>query len=396
MTVTKSPFFPFAVKTLIGSFTAVAVILLLAAPVRTLRAQEYETLPAPIVSVSDSGAYHAINQLPASIRQSAPFARDFYEFARHAGTSGVIDNDAYLSTFAEARQDMLRTSERNGKNGFSTQATQGTWSNIGLIGNDTSNTPSAGITTALVFDPQHPNIMYAGGEGGVWKSYDTGATWNNLTDNILPNLSVASIAVDPVNTSTIYVGTGYCYNAVPSYGGSGLYQSTDGGTTFAKLTVGSANDFVSVVVDPSNNKIVLAASYDQGNVYRSTNSGSTWTSVFSSGQSWNVIASPNNPGVFFVSSTGGVYKSTNDGATWTKVSTSIFPSSIGRSQLASPTNAPNKIFALMTDPGGTDCYVFESTDTGKTWASIPPPGDSDIQPLRPSPRMVRSLFSSHA
>src|SRR5487761_2550185 len=42
-----------------------------------LRAQESsETLPAPIVVPSDSGAYRAINQLPASIRSSAPFARE--------------------------------------------------------------------------------------------------------------------------------------------------------------------------------------------------------------------------------------------------------------------------------------------------------------------------------
>jgi photosystem II stability/assembly factor-like uncharacterized protein len=363
MTVIKSYFFPLAV----------AVICLLAAP--ALRAQESEMLPIPIVSASDSGGYHAINQLPESIRQSAPFARAFYEFARHAGTSGVIDNDAYLSTFAEAQQDMLRTSERIGKRGFSTQATEGTWSNIGLTGNDTSNTPSAGITTALVFDPQHPNIMYAGGEGGVWKSYDTGATWDNLTDNILPNLSVASIAVDPVNTETLYVGTGYCYNAIPNYGGSGLYQSTDGGTTFARLTVGSANDFVSVVVDPSKHNIVVASSYDQGTVYRSTNAGTSWSTILpnktvSPGTTWDIISPPGAPGVSYLIATTGVYKSTNYDSTWTKMTnaTNFLAASIGRAALASPTNAPNKIVALMTDDTAySQNYLYESADAGVTW-----------------------------
>lgn len=362
MLVTRSYFFP------------VAVIVFLAALMfsPTLRAQEeHETLATPVVAVSDSGAYHAINQLPESIRSSAPFARDFYEFARHAGSSGVIDNDAYLSAYREAQQDMLRAGEKASGGKFSTLSNPNMWSNIGLSGNDTSNTPSAGITTAIVFDPQHANIMYAGGEGGVWKSYDTGATWNNLTDDVLPNLAVSTIAVDPVNTSTIYVGTGYCYASIPNYGGSGLYQSTDGGSTFNLLNVGTAQDFVKVTVEPSNHSIVLAASYDQGTVYRSTDAGGSWKSVFSTGSTWDIIATPGAGGgnLLYLIGTSGVFKSTNDGAAWTKISTSNFPSSIGRCAIASPTNAPNKLFALMTDPGGTNTYFYESIDTGKTWAT---------------------------
>jgi photosystem II stability/assembly factor-like uncharacterized protein len=368
MSVTQSRFFHFAIA------------LFLAASATSLRAQEqdYETLPAPIVSISDSGAYHAINQLPESIRSSAPFARDFYEFARHAGTSGVIDNDAYLSAFEEAQQDMLRASERAGKN--SPQNVEGSWTNIGLTGADTI--PSAGITTAIVFDPQHSNIMYAGGSGGgVWKSYDTGATWTELTDNILPNLSVSSIAVDPVNTNIVYVGTGYCYSSLPSYGGSGLYKSTDGGTTFAKLTVASnATQFIKVVVDPIHDSIVVAVCWDQSTVYRSTDFGATWKSVFASGTTWDAIVTPGpaNTCAFYLIGGSGVNKSTNEGSTWTKVSTSNFPSSIGRSALASPTKAPNKVFALMTDPGGTTAYLYESTDTGKTWVAQDLSNESDL------------------
>ena len=375
MHVTKAFFFSFAVIVLLAPLSF--------AP--SLRAQEpeFEVLANPVVAPSDSGAYHAINQLPESIRRSAPFAREFYEFARHAGSSGVVDNDAYLSTFQEAQQDMFRASARNANKGFSTQATEGTWSNIGLTGDDTSNTPSAGITTAIVFDPQHPNVMYAGGSGGVWKSNDTGASWTNLTDNYLPNLSVAAVAVDPVNTNTLYVGTGYCYFSIPNYGGSGLYQSTDGGSSFQRLNVSSsAEDFVKVVVDPSNHNNVLASAfsqqtYSQGTVYRSTNGGSTWSSVFTStGVIWDMIAIPGDPGVFYLiagnaGSKSGVYKSTNNGASWTAITTPtnfLAATNIGRAALASPTKAPHKIIALITDPQtyGQN-YLYESTDTGVDW-----------------------------
>ncbi|MFI5201055.1 MAG: hypothetical protein ACHQNE_01545, partial [Candidatus Kapaibacterium sp.] len=111
-------------------FAALSVLFVLSPH---LRAQESsETLPAPIVSPSDSGAYHAINQLPASIRSSMPFAREFYEFARHAGTSGTVDNAAYQRTFDEARQDMLESSERGMKGTRTQSILSGTWTNIGL------------------------------------------------------------------------------------------------------------------------------------------------------------------------------------------------------------------------------------------------------------------------
>ncbi len=361
-------------------FFPVIVVVVLAMLTPVLRAQEIEseTLRDPIVASSDSGAYHAINQLPESIRRSAPFARDFYDFSRQAGPSGTIDQDAYLWTYQQAQQSMLRTSERSSVGKFSTQSVQGTWQNIGLLGSATVNTPSAGITTEILFNPQHANIMYAAGfGGGVWESIDTGATWNELTDNNLPNLNISGLAIDPVSPDTMYVGTGYCNIAIVNYGGSGLYRSMDGGTSFQKLNVGSATSFVKIVVDPANHNIVLASSYDQGNVFRSTDYGNTWNSVFSSGETWDIVSVPGSPGVFFLLCTGGIYKSTNDGSSWTKSSTAvkIFGGSIGRGALAIPTNAPNKVFALVTNSNGYDQdSLYISTDAGTTWSmdnSIP-------------------------
>jgi len=367
----------------ISSFLALAVASTMPA---LLHAQEgeNESLPAPIVAQSDSGAYHAINQLPESIRSSMPFAREFYEFARHAGNSGTVNNAAYRQAFEEAREDMLRSSERSMKLASPQNILSATWSNIGLTGSDA--VPSGGINTVIAFDPQSPNIIYAGGSGGVWKSNDTGANWYSLTDNILPNLSVASIAVDPVSTNILYVGTGYCYSSVPMYDGTGLYQSVDGGASFNLLSVpDGAASFVKVVVDPAKHNIVLASSFDQHKVYRSTNSGLSWSSVFSQGVTWDMIATAglSNTSILYLicggdpsfggTSGGGIYKSIDDGATWAKVTTAsnfLGAASIGRAALASPVNAPNKIFALATNPSGAQVHLFLSTDAGANWDSL--------------------------
>ncbi|HET6400729.1 MAG TPA: FlgD immunoglobulin-like domain containing protein [Candidatus Kapabacteria bacterium] len=380
-------------KHFISFFAALALLSWVPSVLRAQAEAGGESLPAPIVSLSDSGAYGAINQLPASIRSSRPFAREFYEFARHAGSSGTVDNAAYRSTFEEARNGMLQSSERAMKGTRPQNILSGGWTNLGLTGSDA--VPSAGITTAIVFDPQNPAIMYAGGSGGVWKSFDTGANWFPLTDNVLPNLSVASIAIDPVNPDTLYVGTGYCYSSTPMYNGAGLYESTDSGQSFSLVNVASgAESFVKVVVDPSNHNIILASSFDQRQVYRSTNFGATWNSVFSKGGvAWDILSTPGpgNSSIFYLlcggdpsfggTGSGGIYKSTDDGGHWsivTTVSNFLAASSIGRGALASPARDSSKIFALVTDPGGSQVHLYESTDAGTNWAPYTPAPSSTL------------------
>ncbi|HZK75728.1 MAG TPA: FlgD immunoglobulin-like domain containing protein, partial [Candidatus Kapabacteria bacterium] len=167
--------------------------------------------------------------------------------------------------------------------------------------------------------------------------------------------------------------TGNCNAGVPPYNGTGLYKSTDGGQSFALLNANGIS-FVKVLVDPSAHNVVLAASYDKGVVYRSTDSGLHWTAIPGTGVSgfpWDMLATPSPGSVIYISTTSGIFKSADDGATWTKTTTGTnYITTIGRSQLASPTMAPNKVFVLVTDPGGSKVHLYESTDAGGNWDSL--------------------------
>jgi hypothetical protein len=359
------------------AFHALLFSALILAPALRAQETEIEGIDHPIVAPNDSGSYHDVNLLPESIRSSAPFARQYHEFARHVGTSGKYDADAYLSAFKQAQRDMLRWSQK-GAGAMNAQATD--WQNLSLSGGTNSST--AGITTAIVIDPKNPDIIYAGGAGGVWRSDDGGKNWTPLTDNVLPDLAIASIAIDPVNTSTLYIGTGYCYPGNINYGGTGVWRSDNRGASWTKLNFPGGTDVVKVFVHPTQTDVVFACPYNGSGIYRSADKGGKWTKVSSvSGIAWDMIATnKSNTVTLFtifgnVGANGGIYKSVNDGVTWTKVQVpSDFPSgnttrnTIGRAGLATPIGTPDHLYVLMTNAGAGDTvWYYTSVDGGATW-----------------------------
>src|SRR5215471_15934552 len=91
----------------------------------------------------------------------------------------------------------------------------------------------------LAIDRANPSTVYQGTVGAIFKSTDGGASWNGFNaDNGLPATFVNAVAIDPVNSDTIYAGTGdYC-----SGDATGIFESTDGGATWNG--VGPANTIV--------------------------------------------------------------------------------------------------------------------------------------------------------
>lgn len=92
-----------------------------------------------------------------------------------------------------------------------------------------------GRTRALVIDPRAPRTMYAGGvAGGVWKTTDGGVSWRPL-DDLMANLAVSSLAMDPSNSRIVYAGTGEGYYNSDAVRGAGIFKTTDGGLTWTRL-----------------------------------------------------------------------------------------------------------------------------------------------------------------
>jgi Carboxypeptidase regulatory-like domain len=114
--------------------------------------------------------------------------------------------------------------------------------------------PGAPVSTVIV-DPYDPNIIYAGGSRGVFKSLDNGVSWIRLSLGAATDLSV-----DPANPNTIFAAN------------NGVYKSIDGGSTWSRLAPQTASK---VQVSANDPNFVVAAD-DANNTYVSNNGGVSW------------------------------------------------------------------------------------------------------------------------
>ena len=232
------------------------------------------------------------------------------------------------------------------------------WTALGPASLD-AGVPTAGRVAGVAVDPTNANIIYvAAAGGGVWKTTDAGVTYTPITD-AQASLAMGAIAVAPSNHLKIYAGTGEANNAGDSNYGQGILVSNDGGTTWS-LSSGPANVFfrrsiAKISVDPSNANTAYAAVNDFNSnslccsgtgIYKSTDGGTTWanttTSVDASYPWSDVVVDPNTPtiiyaahgDVFAENSTNGVYRSTDGGVTWSLLANASNGSGTGRFALA--------------------------------------------------------------
>ncbi len=150
---------------------------------------------------------------------------------------------------------------------------------------------------------------------GVLKSTNSGATWSTtgLSYTLANNSMVYKMLIDPSNNQNIIASTS-----------NGVYKTTNGGTAWS--TQLSSNTFVDMEYKPGDFN-TLYGSTQSGSIYVSSNGGTTWTQCFNdaNAQRIELAVSANQPTWVYAiadSSDYGlyrVYKSTNSGASFTQV-----------------------------------------------------------------------------
>ncbi|HXE32171.1 MAG TPA: hypothetical protein VN515_10270, partial [Terriglobales bacterium] len=195
--------------------------------------------------------------------------------------------------------------------------------------------------------------------------------------------------------NVIYVGTGEADARSQFSLGDGMFKSTDGGATWARIGLEATHQIGRIVVDPHDANLVYvaalgnmyASSPDRG-VYRSTDGGSSWTKVLfkddntgaidlsldpSNPQTiyatlwatrrppWVVYPSSNEPG-------SGLYKSTDGGTHWTQLTQGL-PAAPGKIGVAVAPSDPSRVYAIV-DASEKEGGLYRSDDAGATWKQM--------------------------
>lgn len=177
----------------------------------------------------------------------------------------------------------------------------------------------------------HPSLT----GGKLYKSTDSGSTWTDITGT-LPK-GILDVAVDPTNSDIIYVTTNI----------NGAHKSTDGGMTWTQLLNFPDVGAYDIEVDPVDPTILYTAARggslpawfteiasdrpdgitftDDAGVYKSTDSGLTWSQILTTSASCRAIRlHPSNHNVLFaVDLVDGLQVSTDGGNTWTSYNTGL-------------------------------------------------------------------------
>jgi hypothetical protein len=256
-----------------------------------------------------------------------------------------------------------------------------------------------GRVVDLEFNPNNPNIIYAGfATGGVFKSTDMGSSWFPVFDS-LNVLTIGDIAIDPSNPDIIYAGTGEANGGHNNFPGGGVFKSTDAGNTWNFKGLINTTSIGRILVHPTNSNIIYLAavgSYFSPNpergIYKSTDGGDSWDkSLFISDSTGaiDIVMDPNNPEFLLAAMwervrrpnsshlngpSSGVHRSTNGGDTWEHLGPSTgLPNSssqnVGRIGLAMSQSNTNISFALYTN-GSTITGLYKTTNYGDSWIDV--------------------------
>ena len=239
---------------------------------------------------------------------------------------------------------------------------------------------TSGRTLALAFNPQNPNTIYAGSaSGGLWRSTTLGAgkeAWEYVNTGH-PVLAVSSIAIDPRDSMTMYIGTGevYSYENVGKGAayrskrgtyGIGILKTEDGGNTWTKSLDWSYDQLKgvnAVELSPSDPDVIYAATSD--GVYKSTDKGLNWSLKLDVHLAMDVAIHPNNSDIAvagcgnFGSENKGIYVTTDGGENWQLKRAPLPDNFQGKILLDFSRSSPNVVYASIGNGF--------SSNNGKTW-----------------------------
>lgn len=207
---------------------------------------------------------------------------------------------------------------------------------------------------------------------GVWKSEDGGENFQQKImigkKKALSSQEVLSLAIDPLNSNNIYIGTK----------GKGIFKSQDGANQWQKTSM-SQGEVTSIVINPEDPNILYAASYlgEIGKIYKSEDGGGKFVEIYSETHSGIpvytlAIDSYDTRKIWAGTSAGAALKSEDSGRNW--VVKKWFDDEV--TQIVLSTLDTRHVIVGTRSRG-----LFKTEDGGKTWKDINDTYVSDVKEI---------------
>jgi PKD repeat protein len=252
----------------------------------------------------------------------------------------------------------------------------------------------------LIFLPGNGTTYFAGCDGGVFKTVNSGSAWTDLSNN----LCIAQIYRIGLSTSNAsYWITGHQDNGtnlkngapyVGTMGGDGmdcfvdrtnnnvmygsqysgsLNRTTNGGANWTGINTGLTGTAPWVTAwyqDPTTANTLYCG---RSNLFRSTNQGTGWAAVASAVPGTGTIVdfkiAPSNNQTIYVVRSNGVYKTTNAGGAWTTITGTLPVGSAAITRVDVKPTDPNTVIVTFSGYSAGN-KVFKTTNGGTSWTNI--------------------------
>jgi photosystem II stability/assembly factor-like uncharacterized protein len=263
---------------------------------------------------------------------------------------------------------------------------------------------SGRISTLDVVESK-PEIMFIGtAGGGVWKSNSAGASLMPVFDDHA--MSIGKITIDQKHPDTVWVGTGETWVRNSVSIGTGIYRTTNGGTTWEFKGLENSERISDIIIHRNDPNVVYVgvlgqlwnASNDRG-IYKTVDGGNTWNKIFFIDQNTgcaDMDVDPENSDILyaamwdfrrepdFFTSGGpgsGLYKSVDGGKSWVKIHNGLPDETLGRMAIAVSPSKKEVVYVTVEVKDKSKKGLYRSTDAGESWEWVNGDFNTTVRPF---------------
>ncbi len=249
----------------------------------------------------------------------------------------------------------------------------------------------SGRISDISIHPDDNSFWYiAVGSGGVWKTENSGTTWQPVFD-AQDSYSIGCVAIDPNHPEVVWVGTGENVSGRHVGFGDGVYKSLNQGRTWTNMGLTESEHISKILVDPGDSQVVYIAaegplwsSGEERGVYKTTDGGRTWARSLQISDETGVTdiaMDPENPDILYAAAyqrrrsvaafmaggpESGIYKTTDGGVNWKELTVGLPHGDMGRIGLAVSPFDPRVVYATI-EASERERGFYRSDDRGESW-----------------------------